>query len=43
MARGTRGSGAKKRDKDFSRSELISKYGFSTFRQSDTDQAKLNT
>ena len=40
-----RGSGlnSRRKDNDLSRSELISKYGFSTFRESDTDQAKLNT
>jgi len=39
-----RGTGflSRRKDKDLSRSELISKYGFSTFRESDTDQAKLN-
>ena len=41
----SRGSGfnSRRKDNDLSRSELISKYGFSTFRESDTDQAKLNT
>ena len=44
MVRGTRGSGAKNRNKDsnLSRAELIKKYGLSTFREDPQEQAALN-
>ena len=44
MPRGTRGSGAKNRNRDsnLSRAELIKKYGLSTFREDDAEQAALN-
>ena len=46
MVRGTRGSGAKNRgknnDANLSRSELIKKYGLSSFREDPVEQAKHN-